>query len=202
MTTQATGGRATGPDPELSGERHRSDRSIHHDSTVTFALVVFGAIVGALSTGGASMFAELRDRRLERKVAARLILGDLYLAEGGADEVLRVGCWANIEWGDPIETWRESREPFAASVDACEWTAVDNAFRILGRVGTRAVREKDLHNGHLGSAARRELEFLSEQVGKARAIVLPHVGSEKERAKLTQEIERQRDAESAGHADE
>ncbi len=148
------------------------------------------------------MFAELRDRRLKRKVAARLILGDLYLAEGGADEVLRVGSWTNIEWGDPIETWRESREPFAASVDAWEWTAVDNAFRILGRVGTRSVREKDLHDGHLGSAARRELEFLNEQAGKARAIVLPHVGSEKERAKLTQAIERQRDAESAGHADE
>jgi hypothetical protein len=169
---------------------------------VTFALVVFGAIVGALSTGGASMFAELRDRRLKRKVAARLILGDLYLAEGGADEVLRVGSWADIEWGDPIETWRESREPFAASVDAWEWTVVDNAFRILGRVGTRAVREKDMHDGHLGSAARRELEFLSEQAGKARAIVLPHVGSEEERAKLTEEIERQRDTESAGHADE
>jgi hypothetical protein len=158
---------------------------------VTFVLVVFGAIVGALSTGGTSLFADLRDQRLKRKVAARLILGDLYLAEGGADEVLRIGCWANIEWGDPIETWREAREPFAASVDAWEWTAVDNAFRILGRVGARAIREKDLHNGHLGSAARRELEFLSEQAGKARAIVLPHIGSEQERTKLTQEIERQ-----------
>lgn len=168
---------------------------------MTFALVVFGAIVGALSTGGASWYAELRDRRLKRKVAARLILGDLYLAEGGADEVLRVGSWANIEWGDPVETWRESREPFAASVDAWEWTAVDNAFRILGRVGARAAREKDLNQGHLGSAAKRELGFLSEQAGKARMIVLPHVGSEKERAELTKEIERQRNAESTGQAE-
>jgi hypothetical protein len=71
-----------------------------------------------------------------------------------------------------------------------------------GELERGAVREKDLHDGHLGSAARRELEFLSEQAGKARAIVLPHVGSEKERAKLTQEIERQRDAEWAGHSDE
>ncbi|HEY4809626.1 MAG TPA: hypothetical protein VIH71_01085 [Solirubrobacteraceae bacterium] len=167
---------------------------------MTFVLVVFGAIVGALSTGGASWYAELRDRRLKRKVAARLILGDLYLAEGGADEVLRVGSWANIEWGDPIETWRESREPFAASVDAWEWTAVDNAFRILGRIGARAVREKDRNHGHLSTAARRELGFLSEQAGKARAIVLPHVGSEKERVRLTKEIERQRDGESIADA--
>ena len=102
----------------LRPEAAPTARYITLQAAVTFALVVFGAIVGALSTGGASLYAERRDRRLKRKVAARLILGDLYLAEGGADEVLRVGHWANIEWGDPVETWRESREPFAASVDA------------------------------------------------------------------------------------
>lgn len=159
------------------------------------ALIVLGAVVGALSTGGVSFYAQWRDRRLSRKVAARLILGDLYLAQGGADTVLGVGHWANIEWGDPIETWRESREAFAASVEAWEWTVVDNAFRILGRVGARALREKDQRSGTLSSAAKRELQFLSEQAGKAREIVLPHTGSEKELAKLTSEIKRQRDAE-------
>jgi hypothetical protein len=162
---------------------------------VTFALVVFGAIVGALATGGVSFYATWRDRRLQRKVAARLILGDLYLAEGGADAVLRVGHWANIEWGDPIETWRESREPFAASVEAWEWTVVDNAFRILGRVGARAAREKDDRQGRLSSAAKRELEALSEQARKAREIVLPHTANEKEMVKLASEIKRERDAE-------
>jgi hypothetical protein len=168
---------------------------------MTFALVVFGAIVGALATGGVSFYGEWRDRRLSRKVAARLILGDLYLAEGGAEVVLQADRWANIEWGDPIETWRESREPFAASVDAWEWTAVDNAFRILGRVGARALRERDVNQGHLSSAARRELEFLREQASKAREIVLPHTANEKEMTKLTTEVEHQRDVELARQAE-
>jgi hypothetical protein len=84
---------------------------------------------------------------------------------------------------------------------AADWVTVDNAFRILGRVVARATREADQDAGKLGSAAKRELEFLREAAGRARTIVLPHTGTEKELVELTNVVKQQIDEELARQLD-
>jgi hypothetical protein len=56
-------------------------------------LIVLGAFVGALSTGGVQAWDAWRQQRLRRKVAARIILGDLYVSEAMFELVLQHDRW-------------------------------------------------------------------------------------------------------------
>ncbi|HTA35549.1 MAG TPA: hypothetical protein VK761_02440, partial [Solirubrobacteraceae bacterium] len=97
-----------------------------------FGLVVLGAIVGALSTGGVSFYTDYRRRHNERKVAARVILGDLYIVDLIGTRTTERGRWPeNYEWSIPLETWHFAREAFAADVNAAEWAIVDSTFRYI-----------------------------------------------------------------------
>src|SRR4051794_12429171 len=60
-----------------------SDRRRWHAAPMSdAALVVLGGVVGALATGGIQWLDALRQRRVTRRVAARLILGDMYVLDG------------------------------------------------------------------------------------------------------------------------
>jgi len=105
---------------------------------MTLVLVVLGAIVGALATGGVSFYAEIRRQRVARKVAARLIHGELSRVEAIASILLRRGAWDRpFDWGIPLRTWHANREAFAARVTAAEWSPVEKAFWLIEIVGRR-----------------------------------------------------------------
>jgi hypothetical protein len=106
-------------------------------------LVVLGAVIGAAATGGIQAWTGARQRRRERKVAARAILGDLFLTEGFLRGVLNYGQWPVAFDGDrPLVTWKEFRGPFAAAVSGAEWAQVDRVFGLLHQI-TLAVSVGD-----------------------------------------------------------
>lgn len=98
-------------------------------------LIVLGAVIGAAATGGIQTWVAFRQRRLDRKVAARAILGDLFMTEALVRGVLEYRQWPMaFDGGRPLETWREFRSSFAAAVSAGEWAHVDRVFGKLHQV--------------------------------------------------------------------
>jgi hypothetical protein len=56
-------------------------------------LIVIGAVIGAAATGGVQAWDAWRTRRLRRMVAARVILGDLFVTEQMLELVLERKAW-------------------------------------------------------------------------------------------------------------
>ena len=52
---------------------------------------LIGVVAGALASGAVQSWQQARDRALGARVAARVILGDLYAGEDDAKRVLRFG---------------------------------------------------------------------------------------------------------------
>lgn len=103
-------------------------------------LIVLGAVLGAVATGGVQALNAAKQRRLDRRVAARAILGDLYRTEGLLLGVLEYGQWpVAFDSQRPLDTWREFRGPFAAAVSGTEWLAVDEIFGLLHQVALAAT---------------------------------------------------------------
>jgi hypothetical protein len=105
-----------------------------------FGLIVLGAVFGAAATGGAQAWMAAKQRRLDRKVAARAILGDLFRTEGLLLGVLEYEQWPMaFDSQRPLDTWREFRGLFAAAVSGTEWLVVDNVFGELHQVALAAT---------------------------------------------------------------
>lgn len=103
-------------------------------------LIVIGAVIGAGATGGVQALITAKQRRLDRRVAARAILGDLYRTEGLLLGVLEYEQWpVAFDSQRPLETWTEFRGPFAAAVSGIEWLAVDEIFGLLHQVALAAT---------------------------------------------------------------
>ncbi len=146
-------------------------------------LIVLGAVVAALATGGVRFYGEYRSELLSRKVAARVLLGDLYIVEALADTCAdRKGGWNHVDWKTPVESWEGSREALAASMRASEWVIVDTAFRHLAEVAGSRQGEP------LRDPEIRRLRRLAEATREARGIVLPHAASRRERDELVREL--------------
>jgi len=106
----------------------------------SIGLVVLGAVIGAAATGGVQAWIAARRRLLERKVAARAILGDLYMTEGLLRGVLDHQQWPVAFDSDrPLQTWKEFRGPFAAAVSGTEWAEVDRIFGALHQIALAAT---------------------------------------------------------------
>jgi hypothetical protein len=102
-------------------------------------LIVLGAVFGAAATGGVQAWIAARQRRLDRMVAARAILGDLFRTEGLLLGILEYEQWPMaFDSQRPLETWQEFRGPFAADVNGAEWLAVDNVFGTLHQIALAA----------------------------------------------------------------
>jgi hypothetical protein len=98
-------------------------------------LVILGAVIGAAATGGIQTWIASRQRRLDRKIAARAILGDLFMTEGLIRGVLEHQQWPMaFDGARPLETWKEFRRPFATAVCGDEWVEVDRIFSRLHQV--------------------------------------------------------------------
>jgi hypothetical protein len=99
------------------------------------ALIILGGVIGAAATGGIQTWIASRQKRLDRKVAARAILGDLFMTESLIRGVLEYRQWPMAFDGSrPLETWKEIRRPFAAAVHGDEWAEADQGFGKLHQV--------------------------------------------------------------------
>ncbi|MBA2429177.1 MAG: hypothetical protein H0V55_05575 [Thermoleophilaceae bacterium] len=68
-------------------------------------LIVLGAIAGALATGAIGTYDTWHQRRLQRTVASRVILGDLYVLDAVIEVIERGGRWPDrFDWQAPLET--------------------------------------------------------------------------------------------------
>lgn len=148
-------------------------------------LVVIGAVIGAAATGGVQAWDALRNRQLQRMVAARVILGDLFITEAMLELVLKYETWPDrLDLDAPINTWRQFRADFAAGVKAWEWARVDSFYSSLHRTGLMIRRGEPCTDEDLGVV--REL---LDTALSARKVVAPHaVPSEKERAEVIERL--------------
>ena len=97
-------------------------------------LLLVGAAAGAFGAGSVNSVDAWRQRRLNRRVAARLILGDLYVLEAGLELIETKRLWPHrLDLATPVMTWRENRQAFAAAVKAWEWAIVDGVYANLER---------------------------------------------------------------------
>jgi len=151
-----------------------------------FALLVAGAVIGALASGGVKALVEYTDRKRSRKVAARAILGDLVLVEGLVQGVREHGDWPVVFDSErPLAAWSEFRGAFAASVSGAEWAEVDAAFRVLHQVGLAASLGQESVE-----PAGPLLEELLVRVRLAKKIAVEHAArSEEARAEIERVID-------------
>jgi hypothetical protein len=148
-------------------------------------LIVAGAVIGAAATGGVQAWDAWRRRRLQRMVAARVVLGDLYITEAMLEVVLKYRAWPDrLDLGPPISTWRDFRADFAAGVEAWEWALVDSFYSSLHRTSLMVRIGEPCTNGDLAVAA----ELLQTAVA-ARKVAAPHaVPKERERRQVIEQL--------------
>ncbi len=156
-------------------------------------LVVLGALVGALSTGGVAAWDAWRQRQERRRVAARVILGDLYVLGDGLKVIMKVGRWPDrLDLQAMIDTWRGVREPFASGVAAWEWALVDGVFSNLHRVSLMVRLGEPFSDDD-----RDVLAELLGRIPRAQAVVLTHATSEHERDEMAKQLRPQQEVQSS-----
>jgi hypothetical protein len=146
--------------------------------------VVIGAVVGALATGGVAAVDAERKRRQARRVAARLILGGLYLTEVWVEAAKQWNRWPDaVDIQTQLDTWDQCREAFAGDVEAWEWAVVDNVYSNLHRYAVTAKltgkRELPLN-----------LQLFVDELHKARDIALRKAASRRQRRRFNEELYR------------
>ena len=151
---------------------------------VEVLLVVLGAFVGAVATGGVTAWDAWRQRRVRRRVAARLILGDLYVVEAAVELTLEQHRWPDrLDLESPLQTWRDAREAFADGVKAWEWALVDGLFSDLHRTA-RMVRLGE----PCTQSDEKVLTSFLDRVPRARGVVIEHSTSADERDQLMKQL--------------
>ena len=123
---------------------------------------------------------------LARKVAARVILGDLYLTEGLLKGVVEYKRWPLVlDIARPLNAWREFRGAFAAAVSAAEWVQVDSIFSVLHQISLGATLGDESVE-----AALPTVNGLLERIPAAQQIVASHAAdSEAEQREIVQVLE-------------
>jgi hypothetical protein len=107
---------------------------------------LIGVIAGGLVTGAIQLFQAWQDRRLATKIAARLILIDLYEAANYVETALKGGRWAHHPdtFERPVADWRAQREAFAATAAVGDWVVVSAAFTVIADIGERIKPGEEL----------------------------------------------------------
>lgn len=147
-------------------------------------LILVGAFGGAVATGAATVLVNWRARQNARRVAARLILGDLYVLEAMTELVAEWERWPDrLDLDASLDTWREARGAFAGDVKAWEWALVDGVFSNLHRISLMVE-----HGRRVSAQAVDVLQAFGESIPAAREVVLERASSEKERAQLVEQL--------------
>ena len=147
-------------------------------------LLVLGAMVGALATGGVSAWDAWRQRRARRRVAARVILGGLYVLEAILEVILDGHRWPDrLDLQVQLQEWREVRAAFAEGVEAWEWALVDGVFSNLHRTALM------VRPGQPCTAEdEKVVAWLLAVIPRARGVVLEYAASESERNQLAKQL--------------
>jgi hypothetical protein len=99
----------------------------------TFAVGVGGIVVGALMSGAVQLGVEALAGKKRRRVASRMIQGDIYVAEAVFEWLLEKKCWPSFDVDPALRTWAEHRATFAESVTIADWADVDAFYNNLTR---------------------------------------------------------------------
>lgn len=115
-------------------------------------------------------------------VAARTILGDLYVTEAMLDVILARGRWPDrLDLDAPLSTWREFRAAFAAGVTVWEWALTDSFYASFAR--TALMIEL---GAPLGPGERAVVEELAASLPAVQQIAAEHAtDNERERRRAT-----------------
>jgi pimeloyl-ACP methyl ester carboxylesterase len=108
------------------------------DAWTTVAISLGSAVLGAFAAGAAQIYLDLRDRRIRRKVAAMIVLGDIAVAEAAFELLIERKEWFRHDFGPALATWEKVRGDFAAAVEVADWAEVDAFYSNLARTAAMA----------------------------------------------------------------
>jgi hypothetical protein len=125
-------------------------------------------------------------------VAARVILGDLYVLGDGLEVIMKIGRWPDrFDLQSMLDTWRGVREPFASAVDAWEWALVDGIFSNLHRLSLMV---------RLGESFSEDdhdvMADLLARIPRAQEVALTYATSERERDEIMTQLRPQPESRS------
>jgi hypothetical protein len=94
---------------------------------------LIGVVAGGLVTGIVQVFQARQSLSLKRRVAARLISGDLARASNFVDDLHEKDRWPEtpIDFEAERHTWLAQREAFAAAVTMYDWAMVAAVYEKL-----------------------------------------------------------------------
>jgi hypothetical protein len=145
-------------------------------------------LIGAIVAGAGRILLDQVDKKQKQRVAARVLLGDIVVAEEVFNLAIERKEWSPLtEFGPTLEAWREYRADFAGATTAVEWTQVGAFYSNLER-SARMVRPGQF----CSEADLRVAASMVEYSKHAYAVAAKHVaGTEKERKEvLDQAFER------------
>jgi hypothetical protein len=148
------------------------------------ALVLIGAAAGGVVTGILGLIDRWRQRRLQRRVGALLIMGDMVVVEAALELVETRRQWPHrYDFMDPVNTWRETRESFASAVEPWQWMLVDGAVSDLRRTAPMA------RPGQASTASDIEVvSNVKRSLAATQPIVMEHAASKRQLARLAKEL--------------
>ena len=148
------------------------------------ALLLAGAIAGAVATGLTQLLIAWRQRQLDRMVAARLILSGLLIVHHEIELIEKQRRWPDRpDFETPLRDWLEARERFIAAVTAAEWVLTDRLFQNLRLTATMVRTGEPCNDNELAvlTDLKRDLPRVTEIVGE-------HATPKRQQAELINEV--------------
>jgi hypothetical protein len=149
---------------------------------------LIGIVVGAGASGGVQAWLRWHDRRLAGRVAARLILGDLFLAETSVRQVIERRHWLghDTDWCNrALAVWESQREAFAAAVSAADWTDVAIGYRDIADLRLIAAPSSPVE---IPPQQLATLLRVAERVDRASDVTAAYIAPKRERQRILKEM--------------
>jgi hypothetical protein len=138
---------------------------------------LIGVVAGGLVTGAVELFQTWKDRQVKRRVAARLIAGDLMTAQQLVKLIVEKKRWptSTVSFDAEYETWVAQREAFAAAVSAYDWNMVASVYEHLLSLAEAAGRGQPFTDDD-----RSSLEKDAKRLAEAIKITIARSASRRE----------------------
>ena len=155
---------------------------------------LIGVIAGGIVTGAVHVFQTYQDRRLKRRVAARLIYGELVMAGNALRRIAEKGVWPDKppDFLDARTIWYAQREAFAAAVGAVDWDKIASTFEYLVQLPVRPRPGKRLTKDE-----KTKLKASAERASAAADIALVHATPRRELKSVRAHLEEHADGEGS-----
>lgn len=147
---------------------------------------LIGVVAGGLVTGAVQVFQTWQGRRLQRRVAARLIAGDLTRSLRVTELILEYDRWPNtaLTFDTEIADWRAQREAFAAAVSTYDWHMVASVYDHLAVLAATAEQHKPLT-----ASDRTEIAQTKRRLDIALEVAGAHTGSKRDQQRFMEKWE-------------